>query len=323
MLPGIRMGAALLVAAGALTAHPLSAQEPNGTELTGLEAEVGVLDHLRVRFSGADRFTSTADFGAFETSSHQPGGRLRIDVPVASDALLRLVANGHALLYDVDGSTSAFLPGDRFGDFYAWNITLRGAYLVDESITLFSEDERWGMLIQGGAAAAWEDGSDMDDGVRGMGSFAVGYRLGERLELIAGVSVRSRLAGGGVSIRPLVEFDWQINQAWRLRSLGLGLQLERILNDDLTVFARVRLEGSSYRLADRGGEVGKGIFRSRQLPAGLGIRWRISPSWRVRLMAGAVAYHQLRIKDDDRDTVESETASSPQAFVSLRVDFRP
>lgn len=322
MAMGSHIGPSLLLAACALTAPALSAEEPDG-ELADFDPPVVQPSAVDLRLSAGERFVSSADFGAFETRSNQPGGRLRIDLPVARNAAVRLVAAGHALLYDVDGSTSGFLPGDGFDDFFAWEVGLRGAYLLDESKTLFFDNERWGVVVQAGADAAWEDGSAMGRGVRGSGSIALGYRLGDRLELIAGLALRSRLAGGGLKLRPLVEFDWQIDDAWRLRSRGLGLELERMLTDELTVFASARLESARYRLADRGGSVGRGMFRVRQLPAGLGFRWRISPCWRVRLMAGAVAYHQLRIEDDDRDTLESETASGPQAFVSLQLDFSP
>lgn len=151
---------------------------------------------------------------------------------------------------------------------------------------------------------------------------AVFYRLKERLEVLVGVRLGSRLLRSGIAVAPLLEFDWRINDDWRLRSYGLGLQLERSLAKSLAVFVRARLENSGFRLDDRGGTIGKGGVRIRQLPAGLGIHWRPLPSLRVQLIAGAVAYNQIRIKNEDDQTI-GKASGGPAPYVTVRLDWLP
>jgi hypothetical protein len=312
----------LLVLASCLFAAAAArAQETRDHELPDLEEEVGVLDYLKLRLTLADRFVGKSDFGAFEASSNQPEGRLRIEMPVAKNVGIRLMGTGRGLLYDLDGTTSDFLPGATFDEFYNANLRLQGAYLFDEDWTLFSDQERWALIVQGGAGWSWEDGSDPNDGLRGGGSVVAGYRLGDTLELAAGISLGSRFLKGGVGVFPLIEFDWRINKDWKLKSYGVGLQLERILGENLSLFARARFEGTTYRLDDRGGSVGKGTLRARQVPAGLGIQWRIARFLRIRLIAGAIAYNQLRVKNQATDTIATVTGT-PAPYASLRIDLR-
>lgn len=300
-----------------------AAQEVREHELPDLDEEVGILDRTKLRLTLADRFVGSADFGSFDASSHQPEGRLRVELPVARDTLVRFMASGRALLYDFEGGAGGFGgDGEPFGNLYSAGLRLQAGRLLPEGWTLFSDGERWALVVQGGARASWEAGADVVDGLRGGGSVAAGYRLRDRLEVVAGVTLGSRLVGSGVGVRPLLEFDWRINEAWKLRSYGLGLQLERRLGERWTVFARTRLEGSRYRLADRGGEDAPAALGVRQLPAALGVDWRLARALKLRLLAGAVAYHRLQLRDEDGDRTEHVRADGPSPYVTLRFDFR-
>ena len=317
-----------LVAALTVATAPSAglAQETRGSEFPDLEEdELGVLDVLKVRLTLAERYIGNADFGSFDATTHQPEARLRVSMPLSRKAAVRLIGTGRALLYDIDGSSNLFGTGvttDKpFDNLYSWGLRLQGAYVFDPEWTAFSEDERWLLLLQGGVRATWEGGSDMGDGLRGAGSIAAGYRLGDRLEVAAGISLGSRLLRSGVGISPLLEFDWRINEDWKLKSYGTGLQLERTLTDDWIVFTRARLEGSSFRLADRGGAVGKGSLRVRQVPVGLGVQWKPLRMLRLRLTAGVVAYNQMRLKNENNDIVTRIT-SDPAPYVAFRVDLR-
>lgn len=299
------------------------AQETRDHELPDLEEEIGALDHLKLRLTLANRFVGSADFGRFDATSNQPEGRLRLDMPVSRNAALRLMASGRALFYDFDGPTADFGSGqDPFGNLFAAGLRLQGAYLFDEGQTLFRDDERWAVIAQGGARSSWEGGSNVIDGLRGGGSLAAGYRIGDWLEIAAGVSLGNRILRNGLRVAPLIEFDWRISDNWKLKSYGLGLQLERRLGKRFTVFARARAEGSRYRLADRGGEIGKGAIGVRQVPAALGVDWRIVRMLRIRLLAGAIAYHRLQLRDEDNDKIGQVTADGPSPYVTLRIDLR-
>jgi hypothetical protein len=301
------------------------AQETRGSEFPDLDEQVGVLDYVKLRFTMAERYVGETDFGAFSATSHQPEGRLRVTLPLAKNAALRLMGGFRALLYDFDGPTDFFelgtASGEPFGDLYNWDLRGQVGYLLPEDWTLFSDDERWALLVQGGARSSWESGSEWQDGLRGGGSLAVGYRLGDRLEVAAGLTIGTGLLDGDVGFGPLIEFDWRICERWRLKSYGTGLQLEFDVIPDLTLFTRARIESSSFRLAERPGGVGKGSLRVRQVPVGLGVEWSPWEFLRLRFIAGAVALNKLRVKDEDGDGLGSET-SDVAPYFSLRVDLR-
>lgn len=301
-------------------------QETREHDFTDLDRDVGILKHVKLRLTLANRFIGKADFGSFEANSYQPEGRLRLTVPVAKNAGLRLLATGRVVLYDFDGVTdlTGESPGgeEPFDSLNSWTLRLQGAYFLDKDLTLFSDKERWSVLVDAFTKARWEAGSDLSDALTWGGTLAAGYKLGKRLEVAAGLSIGTKLMKGGVGVSPLIEVDWRINDDWRLRSYGVGLELERRLTGRLRLFARARLEGRSYRLEDRGGTIGKGKIHIRQLPTGLGLSWDLARRFRLTAALGAIAYHRLRVKNDDDDTIGSETAD-PSPYVMVRFDLRP
>ncbi len=305
--------------------HAAFGQETREHDFPDLDRDVGVLKHVKLRLKLANRFIGQADFGSFDADSYQPEGRLTLTVPVAKNAGVRLLGTGRVILYDFDGVTDLFgeSPGsDRpFKSLNSWTLRLQGAYRLDDDATLFSDKERWSILVAASGRARWESGSDLSDALTWGGSLALGYKLADRFEAAAGLSIGTKLMKGGVGVSPLIEVDWRINDDWSLRSYGVGLQLERRLTERFRLFARARLEGRSYRLEDRGGTIGKGKIGVRQLPTGLGFRWDVTRHLRLTAAVGAVAYHRLRVKNEDDKTIGSETAT-PSPYVMVRFDLR-
>jgi len=306
-----------------LLASTAFAQETRESELPDLEEEVGIFDYMKLRFTLANRWVGKADFGAFEGSSVQPEARLRLDVPVSRNAAIRLMGTGRMIIYDFDGQSDLF-PGaptdEPFDNLNSFDVRLQAGYLLDERFTLFSENERWALLAQGGVKASWEKGSKLEDGLRGRGSLAVGYRLAERLEVAAGITLSERMLKSGIGVGPLLEFDWRVNDDWTLKSYGLGLQIERRLVEKLLLFTRVRLESQGFRLDERPG-IGRGKLSLRQLPVGLGVQWNPLSLLRFRAIVGAMTLQRLRVKNEQDNTVNSETAGvSP--YVTVRLDLR-
>jgi len=301
-------------------------QETREHDFPDLDRDVGMLKHVKLRLKLANRFIGQADFGSFEVNSYQPEGRLTLTVPVAKNAGVRLLGTGRVILYDFDGVSdlAGESPGSEkpFDALNSWTLRLQGAYLLDEDATLFSDKERWSILVDAFGKARWEAGSDVSDALTWGGTLALGYKLAKRLEVAAGLSIGTKLMESGIGVSPFIEVDWRINDDWSLRSYGMGLQVERTLTERLALFARARLEGSSYRLDDRGGSIGKGSIQVRQLPAGLGLRWDLARRVRLTTALGAIAYHRLRVKDEDEDVVGSETAD-PSPYVMVRFDLRP
>ena len=311
------MGAALLGVC------PAAAQETRESDFTELEREPGLLEHVRVRATADNRFVGTADFGAFEATSNQPEMRLRIDVPVAKNAGFRIQGTGRMILYDFTGDSSlaGAPPGEEpFRDLYSWDTRIQGAYLLDPAFTLIDEDERWALLAQAGAGADWEESSNMAESLRPNGGLALGYRWPSRLEVAVGVTFGEGLLDGGLNVGPLLEFDWRITDAWTLRSHGLGLQIERRINESWMVYAQGRLEGRSFRLADRGPGIGKGALHLDQLPVGIGAQWKRGP-FRVRALIGGMFRQRIEIEDEDGSRVDRERAP-PSPYVTLRFDLR-
>ncbi|MGI9590019.1 MAG: DUF6268 family outer membrane beta-barrel protein [Myxococcota bacterium] len=304
------------------------AQETRQYDLPDLEQEVreerSLKDLVSVRFKASNRFVGLADFGEYKADSYQPEGRLKVTVPVARNAGIRLMGTGRALLYDFeDGADLGLLGGSEkpFDDLYGWNLRLQGAYLFDPDQTLFSPRERWSLLGETFVRANWEKGRQMSEALRSGVTLAAGYRYGKDLELAAGVSVRGTLWKGQVRVWPVLEFDWRINEQWKLSSQGLGLQLERRFGERITAFARARWENSVYRLADRGAEIGKANLRIRQVPAGLGLWWNVNRHVRVTTLGGVMALHELRVKSSGGRTLDTDSAR-PSPYFLIRFDLR-
>jgi len=317
-------GIALLLCAS----PPAFAQETREYDLPELEKdvrkEISIYDLVKVGFKASTRFVGLADFGDYKANSYQPEARLKITSPIAKNMGLRLMATGRILHYDfVDGDADLGIgkdAGHPFGNLYNWSTRLQGAYLFGENQTLFFDEERWSLMGETFARAGWEEGANMTDALTGGVSLAAGYRLGRTLELAAGVSVRSNLRGE-VRVRPLAEFDWRINPNWKISSQGLGLQVQRKLGERFTVFARSRWEGSGFRMADRGREIGKANLRIRQLPVGLGLWWNITRHVRVTTLAGVMAIHRLRVEDEDGNEIDTDRAK-PSPYFLVRLDFK-
>ena len=318
----------LIASAAALAAAPALAQETREYDLPTLEEQVkeerSLTDLVKVRFKASNRFVGLADFGDYRADSYQPEARLKVTVPLAKNVGVRLMGTGRVLHYDFDEGSADLGIGTRsdgpFDDLWSWTVRLQGAYNFGEKLTLFSPRESWSLLVDTFVQSRWEHGARMSDGINGGAGLAVGYRLGRTLELAGGVSLRDRLRGG-IGVRPLLEFDWRIDDHWKLSSQGLGLQLERSFGERLTVFTRARWEGNFFRLGQRGGDIGRPSLRIRQLPVGLGAWWNFGRHVRLTALGGVMAVHQLRAEDKHGREIDTDSAD-PSPYFLIRFDFR-
>jgi hypothetical protein len=320
-LASAHLALALLALAWAPSAP---AQETREHELTNLEREVSLRELVKLRFTAANRFIGVADFGDYKANSYQPEARLRLTVPLARNLGIRLMGTGRLLRYDFDedGADLGFTGDDGpFGDLYHWSTRVQSAYFFDDDWTLFTERERWAFISEAAVQSNWEESAQMSDGLTAGGSLGVGYRLPGRLELVAGVTLRSKLRESGLNVGPLVEFEWRIDQNWRLRNEGLGLRVSRRLGERFNAFARARWEGESFRLADRGAAIGEGTLQIRQLPVGLGLEWDITRHVRLSVTGGVMAIHRLRVEDEDGNALDTDYAD-PSPYLVLRFDLR-
>ncbi len=318
----------LLVAAlpGAGVAQDEYEQAPDLHALEDLPSEAPGRDiPVDIRLRSATRFVVDSDFGAADADLYRPRGSLRVAFPLSKRAAMRFRFNGGAALYDFDGTHNLFgrnpdsdppgAPFDphAFDNLYMGSLATEAAYRVNDT---------WGLFAQAFVTSNWEDGASFGDAISGGGGLAIGFRIPDRFDLILGAGLKSRLDRRNPRPYPLIDLEWNIDDHWRLRSHGQGLALEYAIDDDLSVFVRGRLESRRYRLDVRPGPASRGTVRDRQIPVGLGFRWAARRHFSVRVVAGVMAYHQLKVRDDNRNTIASVSAD-PAPFFEVLIDLRP
>ncbi len=272
---------------------------------------------VKIRFRSDTRFVVGSDFGASDANLYWPRGYLQIGVPLSERAAVRLRLSGGAALYDFDGSTDLFGVGPSsrqpFDNLYSGTLALEGRYRLTEA---------WALYAQGVAAARWEEGGAFDDSIMGGGGLAVGFQIPDRFKLILGGGLKSRLDRSSLRAYPLVDLEWMISDAWKLRIHGPGAALEYSFNDAFRVFLRGQMTSRRYRLDDRPGPVGRGTVRDRQIPVGLGFHWVVNRNFRIGVSAGVMAQHKIKVRDSNRNTIGSISAD-PAPYLELRIDLRP
>jgi len=272
---------------------------------------------VSVRLRSDTRFVFGSDFGDADANLYWPRGSLQVGVPLSKRAAIRFRLSGGAAIYDFDGATDLFGAGassdDPFDDLYSSEFAVEGVYRLNET---------WALLSQGFVAARWEDGAQFDDAISGGGGLAIGYRMGDRLDMILGAGLKSRLDHSSPNVYPLVDIEWMIDERWKLRVHGAGIALEYRLGDAAKLFVRGALESRSYRLEDHLGPASRGTVRDRQLPVGVGFRWVIHRRFRIGATAGVMVEHKLKVRDSSRSTISSVSAD-PAPYFEVRIDLRP
>lgn len=283
----------------------------------------GELVQLRV-YSGSD-FTIGSDFDEFDATTYEPNGRVKVTLPVARNAALRLIGRGSAQLTDFDDvSTTLFgtpETSDPYGNLYRTSFQLQLGVRPDWS-GLFSDEERWSLLGEGRVGARWEAGASFGRAITGGGAIGVGYQIGDWLEILVGAGVSTRILKSGVSIVPVFEADWRFAERWRLRTRGQGVQLEYDIDDDLTVFTGAQRRSRSYLTEDRSWLGGEGRLKQRSLPVTLGVRWDVSETVELTFVGGAVLKQELRAQNEHRDDV-GHVRAGPTPFLGITVELRP
>lgn len=311
------LAAAWLLAGEAARAHPDDTPIEPPASLTGdphpPEGETRRFPKVRWRIE--QRFLLDADFGASESSYAQTRARMKVTAPLSERVLLRFDLVGGTRLYDFGGEPEVFdgAPVNEIGPLYDTSLRLGARYRLLP---------RWSLFAGGVATARWEDGAQLGDGAKGGGFAAVGYATeGERFSVGVGARVSSRIDGSGVRVGPIALLDWRVTDWLRIKTAGLGLSLQSEVSETLELLLSGRLESRRFRIEDRGGAIGAGTLRDRQLPVGFGVRWLAHPRVKLGADVGAVVYHELQVQDDDGDELDRVTAD-PAPFFGLRVDFK-
>jgi hypothetical protein len=313
LIVGLQLGA--LAEAG--RAEDEYEEAPNLEPLERLtdRAHRGIPVSIRVRSD--TRFVFGSDFGSADANLYWPSGSLQVGVPLSKRAAIRFRLSGGDALYDFDGSTDLFGSGassdDPFDDLCSGSFAIEGAYRLSET---------WALVSQGLVAARWEDGARFGSGISGGGGLAIGYRNGDRLDVVLGAGLKSRLDRSSPGVYPLVDLEWMIDEHWKLRVHGAGIALEYRFSDSFKLFLRGAIESRSYRLDDRLGPASRGTVRDRQSPVGVGFRWVINRHFRIGAAAGVMVEHKLKVRDQSRSTIASISAD-PAPYLEVRIDLRP
>jgi hypothetical protein len=315
--------------ARAQVASDEEAEEENFDDLTALvdqpydTSQGRALYPVRLRFDS--RFIVDSDFGSTDATFYNPRGQFRLTVPVAERTSFRFFAGGDALISDWDGTTDLFNLGPTSSDpldtLYSGDLLLQGAHVVGHS-SLLADSEEWAVVGVGRASSSFESGADFEDSITGGGSIGVSYHVDDKVEIVTGVSVSSRLDKNSVRVMPLLSFAWHVTDRVRIRGSTSGARVDFDLTDTVRLFARARIRNERYRLDRRPGPTGAGTVRDRSIPVGLGVWWEFHERLRLSLFGGVVAYHQIRTYDGDRDGIRSIT-SDPAPFFEIRIDLRP
>ena len=227
----------------------------------------------RVQIWISSFFAPPTDFDGVDLGLACPEIRVRGRVPVSRVSSVQLTASFGANLYDKKGSASLFAdcpdcPSPR--SLYSAALVAQGGYLLNRRWHLFRSDEQWAALGAVYGSANWEPGA-FEDSLSPGASLGLGYQWPSTLRIALGVEVERALDGSGVEVGPYAYMRWDITSKMRLRSRGLGLQLEYDPTDRLQVFATGFQSVDRFRLDDRH-ELSSGLtFSDRQACAGGGL----------------------------------------------------
>jgi hypothetical protein len=272
-------------------------------------------------------FTPGMHFGEFDASGYQPGARVRVTMPVAPTAALRLIVKGSALLTDFSNvSQNLFDPGgpktseDPWGNLYTTSFQLQGGWRSPWK-GLFSDRETWMLVGETLLRSRWEEGSSFGRGVDGGCALGVGYQLGDTLEVMIGAGIHSHRFSGAIEPYPVVEISWSFAPGWELRQRGRGGEIAYEIDEDVTVFVSGQYATRSYVLAERPG-IGEGRLKDSSSPVALGVRWDVHPGVELTLSAGALVQHEIEVENGGQQSLGS-VSSGPSPFLSFQVELRP
>jgi hypothetical protein len=186
---------------------------------------------------------------------------------------------------------------------------------------LFRAGEQWALLGALYARARFEPGA-FDDAVTPGFSFGLGYQLPGDLRIAVAASVERALDGDGVKIGPSGYLRWDPLPLWRIRTRGLGAQIEYRPLPRLELFVTGYQSSDRFRLDDRS-RLGSGpTFRDRYALVGGGVVVKVLRQLRVTLESGAVVDRSVSVSSRSNGTIDT-TNGNASPYFSFRVELRP
>jgi len=242
--------------------------------------------------------------------------RWRLDagtrIPFSDAFALAVAAEAEWSRYDFDtfGTAVAGL-GDDAEDLLTAQFGMIGFYELNDT---------WEVVAGGSIAWGGDVDASFSDGLGGNGLLGLTYRFTPNFSLTPGVLALSRLDDDALII-PVLGMDWQINDAWRLRSIGPGAELTWQAGEQWGVFLRALYRSRDYRLAPDASQP-SGVLRERSFPVSLGLEWKPSSTVTATVFGGAILGGNLRLQDDgEREVFDEDYDVTPIVGASLKVLF--
>lgn len=181
-------------------------------------------------------------------------------------------------------------------------------------------NDTWELTLGGSISWGGDFDASFSDGLGGNGLFSVTYRFTPRFSLSPAVLALARLEDDALII-PVIGLDWQINDDWRLRTVGPGAELTWNADDEWMVFLRAVYRTRDFRLAPNA-SVPSGVLREGAVPLTAGFEWSPSPRVTATFFGGAVIGGSLRLTESDGDEIFDEDYDvTPLIGGSLKVLF--
>jgi|GEM_PF-2481242 len=155
-------------------------------------------------------------------------------------------------------------------------------------------DEEWSWFAVAQARSAYQDGANIDKSLSFGALGGVNYQVNDDLRLGLGLAGTTRLEDS-VWIIPIITFDWQIDDRWRIRNdTGLGATLGYDVDDQLRLLVKANYERREFRLNDTPA-LPRGVVRENAIPVALGVDWNSSDrKLEARVFAGVIAWQEYR-----------------------------
>jgi hypothetical protein len=313
---------ALASGAGVARGEEASESPPQQSDDPLMEDEFSALDmftgisKLRPRIRLGQEFTIDQDFSGAEVDSFTSGLRASVVAPINRTLALRLVARMEGSYFDFHGDRrfldTGRTSGDPFDELLANHLRLEARY---------QPGRHWALLGGVQFSSRWEAGARYDDGIEGGGFFGAGYIFADRLSVLLGMGISSRMGRSGVRLSPLVQVGLKLSENVEIQSEGTGARIVARLRPGLKLFIAGGLKSTRYRLGDRSGLKG-GSLRDQRVPIEASISWRITKKWRLQAGAGAVAYQKYTVSDTRGKSVDSASSSDPAFTGNLELEFR-
>jgi len=303
---------AFLLAAAATGRAGEAVSAPAGAPAPPVESGGRPAGWLATTFGYTHQFETDVDGSdtAFSADRWQLEAGTRIPFSDAFAVAIGLEAEWSQYEFDRFGSVGDGLaaPAD---DLFSTQAGAIGFYEINES---------WELVAGGSISWGGDLDADFEDGLGATGLLGLTYRFTPNFSLTPGVLALSRLEDDALVI-PVIGMDWQINNVWRLRSIGPGAELTWQASDQWGFFLRGLYRSRDYRLAPDASQP-SGVLRERTFPLSLGVEWKPNASVTAAVFGGAIVGGRLELQEEDgRSVFDEDYDVTPIAGGSLKILF--